>query len=460
MAGLLRRSPLVRRVVAGMGANAFGQATYIVIQLVSLPMFLSHWDAPTYGVWLMLSAACAYVAMADAGMVMAASNDMTMAVAAGQNDEAHRIFQSAVAVVGIVCVTVAVLALGIVTLVNVPGLQDIDRRVAFLALTATLLLAILGGLTEAILRATGRYPLGTFGGNVVRLGEWLGSVLGLVLVGSFTAVAVGGLLMRLAGFVVLHAVSLRESHGIRWGWQQASWARMKAMARPAAWFMVFPLANALSFQGATLVVGQTLGAASVVTFNAYRTLARVTVQLTSVFSHSLGPEFARLYGTGALGALRQLYRRSFRAGSAFALVSALALLAASSWLLQTWSRGAVHFDLALMIVFVVYAALGALWHVPRTLLMSINRHGVLAGAWALVALASLGLVAALAPGGGLMGAAFGIAVCEVVIVGLAAWQASAAASDAQARPLLHDAEAIARTASNAADPRTSTGHAL
>ena len=84
-----------RRIIAGMGANSFGMAISIGIQLVSLPLFLHYWNTSTYGVWLMLSAIPAYLSMADVGMVTAAGNKMTMAMGKEDLTEANRVFQSA-----------------------------------------------------------------------------------------------------------------------------------------------------------------------------------------------------------------------------------------------------------------------------------------------------------------------------------------------------------------------------
>ena len=78
---------MIRRIISGFGANAFGQTVSIVIQLFSLPLFLYYWDTSTYGAWLILSAVPAYLTMADVGMVNAAGNKMTMAL--GRSDTAE-----------------------------------------------------------------------------------------------------------------------------------------------------------------------------------------------------------------------------------------------------------------------------------------------------------------------------------------------------------------------------------
>ena len=47
-------TPIVKRVIAGVGANTYDQLANIVMQLVSLPIYLSHWDVRTYGTWLVI----------------------------------------------------------------------------------------------------------------------------------------------------------------------------------------------------------------------------------------------------------------------------------------------------------------------------------------------------------------------------------------------------------------------
>ena len=86
---------MLRRIISGFGSNLFGQLVTILIQILSLPIFLYYWDMSTYGSWLVLSALPSFLSMADVGMVQAAGNKMTMAMGRGEVAEANRIFQSA-----------------------------------------------------------------------------------------------------------------------------------------------------------------------------------------------------------------------------------------------------------------------------------------------------------------------------------------------------------------------------
>ena len=422
-----------RRIIAGMGANSFGMAISIGIQLVSLPLFLHFWDTSTYGVWLMLSAIPAYLSMADVGMVTAAGNKLTMAMGKGDLVEANRVFQSAQLFMILVCGLIALIALPVIFFAPLPFLQSADMRMALSALCLGVLIALFGGLAEAVFKSTKRYAAGTMLSNYVRLGEWLGYIAGLVMLGSFAAVALGGLAGRLIGTLIGVQLSRGGNHGIHWGIHAAECAEISAMIKPAVSFMAFPLANALSFQGLTLLVGALFGPIAVVLFNTYRTIARVAVQITAIFSHALWPEFSRLFGENAGAAVRQLFRRSALLGALQALMLSAILNVAAPFLLRTWTNNSIEFVPSLMLLMLVYAAVAGVWHIPRVLLMATNQHTGLAY-WALAAaMLSVGLAWLLGGTLQLNGVVLAMLLSELFIAITCAWLAYAAMTDSHLR---------------------------
>lgn len=404
--------------MAALGANAFGQATNIVIQLASLPLFLHRWDVATYGTWLMLSAIPAYLSMADVGMVATAGNRMTMAMGRGDARQANAIFQSALVFMLLACGGLAVVSLPLVLWAPVPGLAEWDERLALAALVLTVLLALFGGLAEAIFRSTGRYAQGTMLATGLRLAEWLGGMIGLFVGGSFAAVAIAALLVRTAGVFGMIWWSGQGPHPFSWGLAEAHRAEVRAMATPAVSFMAFPLANALSFQGVTLVVGHLFGPAMVAVFNTYRTLARVAVQVTGTFGHALWAELSHLYGRGGAQAVAGLYRRSAWIGAGLSVGLSLVLYLVAPRLLHLWTHGRIGVQPTLIGILLVYAAAGGVWHVPRVLLMATNQHVDLAQWTLLAATLSLGLSWVLGQALGLEGAGLAMLLSELGIAGV------------------------------------------
>jgi len=366
-----------------MGAGAFGQAVVIVIQIFSLPLFLKQWDTATYGTWLLLSAMPSYLAMTDLGMVATAGNRMTMALGHGDKVEANRLFHSAFMFVLAMTGGAVLLSVPVALFAPFDSLQSADQRMAICLLILGVLVAQFGGLSDAIFRATGRFAQAVMLGNVLRLLEWGGMMAGLYMAGTFTAVALGGLLVRVACTAVLVGVSAQGSHGLTWHWRHASMDEIKSLFKPALSFMVFPLSSALSLQGITLLVGHFFGPAVVAIFNSYRTIARVAVQATSILSNAVWGEFSFLFGKGGTEAVRPIYRRSLMLGAAGSVALSLILYFAAPLLLDVWSHGQIPFQAWPMLILLGYAAIAGTWHVPRVLLLSTNQHIGLAQ-WSLV----------------------------------------------------------------------------
>lgn len=375
---------MLSRIMAAMGAGAFGQAVSILIQLASLPAFLLCWDTHRYGTWLILSAIPAYLSMADVGMVAAAGNLMTMSVAAGDSQKANRVFHSATVFMSLVCVLVSTLS-GVVLATGLTGLPS-DQAFALWLLILTVMVALFTGLSEAVFKATGRYAQGLMWGNLLRLVEWGGALLGLLLVGSFTAVAAGGLIARTSGLLWVMYKASQKTGGLGWGARHATVEGVRAMIKPAVSFMAFPMSNALTFQGATLLVGYLVGPTAVTVFNTARTVARLAVQVTAIFAHALWAEFSRMYGASDIGQLQRVYVHAIRMGVVSSVALSGLLYVSAPWLLSVWTHGRISFVPDLVGMLLVYAAVAGAWHVPRVLLMACNQHLNLAN-WALASAA-------------------------------------------------------------------------
>jgi O-antigen/teichoic acid export membrane protein len=406
-------SPLLSRIVAAMGAGALGQGVNIGMQLVSLPVFLHWWDLSQYGQWLMLSAMPAYLSMADVGMVSTAGNRMTMAMGRGDVAQANRVFHSATVFMALTCGALALLSTVIVLGVGLPGVTSGVDRGALLCLCLGVLVSFGGGLADAVFRATHRYALGNTLGTLVRLGEWAGSIVGLWLGRDVFAVALGGLLWRIAGTVVMAVWSRRGAMGLRWGLRDAHAGEVRGMVRPAMAFMLFPISNAITFQGLTLLTGHLLGPAMVAVFNTYRTLARVAVQITATLSHALWAEFSRLFGQGGAPAMAGLYTRAARLGVAGSLAFSGLLYVIGPTLLSWWTHGAVPQRAELLAWLLLYAAACGAWHVPRVALMATNRHDGLAQGVVLISVLGFGLSWVLAQTWQVEGVAAGMTLAEL-----------------------------------------------
>lgn len=407
-------SATVRRIIRGVGANGYSQLVTILVQIVSVPLFLSVWSLEQYGQWLLLAAIPAYLAMSDFGIVMISANRVTMLLASGSIASARRALQSSQAFLTVVSTLVAAFSAVLLLPPFLP--MPFGQRYALLFLILALICGQIGGLAESVFRSTQRFATGVAFGATARLIEWVGYCVGLWLGGSFMAVALGGLIARgiVTGLMLYRSTAGRTD--LQYGLSDASMEEVRVVLRPALSYMAFTLSNALTFQGLTIVAGLFLGPAQLVVFNTYRTISRVAVQITSTLSHAVWPEFSRLFGGSESALLELAYRRTLIIGMALALGMSVATLVSSPLFLGVWTHQQVQFDLPLMIVFVLYAAVAGTSHTPRVLLMSTNSHNAL-GMWAVaVSVLSLAVSLLLANFMGLFGIAWAMVAGEVVLL--------------------------------------------
>ena len=382
-------SSIARRIASGAGAYGYAQAVSIGTQLVSLPLFLHHWDMATYGTWLALTALPFYLSLADAGISTASSNQMIGLITQGQKARAAEVFQSAVAFLTSVSLLILLIVGATLLLLPTTALEVPQWKAVLMLLSISVVLGLFCSLAEVIYKATGGYAAGTYLVTTGRLVEWAGGLTGLVLTQSFIGVAASALLARLGYTLLCLWLSQRRTDFLRWGVRRASLADIKKAAAPGALFLSLSLTNALSLQGFTLLVAATLGPAATAVFNTYRTVARIVVQVTNALSNPLWPELTALKGQRDDGAFWKLYRRANRLGLLIAAAGALLVYGVSPWLLDLWTHGQIPFTATSMALFLGYAAVCSATQVPRVVLMSINRHAGLAAQSLLAAVVSL-----------------------------------------------------------------------
>jgi len=408
-------SNLKRRIIGGIGANASGQLVTIGVQLVSLPLFLRYWSMAQYGEWLLLSAVPGYFSLADGGMVAVAMNKMTMLSARGDGPKSSEVFQTALALIAsvvLVALTIAATVIGIMAF----SVRRPDGLWALFLLIAVALANIFAGLFDAVFRASGQFAYGVHLLNLGRLMEWGGGMIGLVLAGSMIGVAGGFLLARLVFTGVMVHYCARRFPAFRWHVGGATRRELKSLLGPAAMFLAFPLGNALSFQGMTLLVGGMFGPVLLAVFNTYRTVSRILVQLLATISRSLWPEVSRSFGGENLSLLRRLYRSGTKAAAYVCGGTCLVLLVLGRWLIERWSGGRVPYYRGLFVSFLVVAFASCFWQVGMVVLQATNNHRRLAVAYVLASLLSLALGALLAKPMGLAGAVVALGLFEVAMI--------------------------------------------
>ena len=400
-----------RRLVMGLGANAFGNVVTIAIQLITVPVLLQMWGTRVYGEWLVLVALAAFLAMSDWGFENTAGNEMTAALAVSKTETAAEIFQSTSLLVAFASVAFLSVATGIATLLpfhewfelRALGNSDVVLVVVILLVHVAVLLQ--AGVIRAAHRAAGDYAIGAMHGHIARIAD-AAAVVGTALIGGAPLQAAVLMVFARVAVTVYSGYELkRRNSWVRFGITRATRSTIWRLLPGVTAMMAFPLGLALTLQGMIAVVGLVLGPVAVVAFATFRTLSRLTYQLGGVITNAVWPEMSFAFGSGDMRMARALHRRTFQVVAWLVAPAALVIALGGRFLLHAWTSGSVPYMPALLYLLLGTAVIEATWTASALVMLGSGNHHRIAGAYLAGAAVSITLAVASMPRFGVEGAA-------------------------------------------------------
>ena len=195
------------RLISGFNANFIGQVVNALIQILSVPIFLTFWGPEVYGEWLILYAFVAYFTVSELGISDAAANRMAICATKQHTELKLQIFQTTWISISFI----SILVLFVITLIvfNIPvglllGLSLFESKVYSLVIIIFIihLLATLQiNIMAAGFRSEGMYSTGVQLVNLIRIIEFAFLTIAVVLKSNL----LGAALSLTAGrIVVIH----------------------------------------------------------------------------------------------------------------------------------------------------------------------------------------------------------------------------------------------------------------
>jgi len=413
---------LRKRLAQNLGANIYFQFVNVVVQLGSVPLFLSFWSKDLYGIWILISQIPDCLAIGEAGFATSSANEISMAMAQGDRARALRSLHTTWGF--LVVIGAIISALGILLFLFLPwkiwvkpsevGIDEI-RWTVLLFIFYTIA-GILTQIFRGMYRADHKNARFTFITTSGKLGEMIAMGVAVVSVRSMVWAVGMMFIVRLASFAFLYLDARKFSTELPLGLSAFELADLKKSWRPSVMFMAGTLARAIYIQGLTLLVGASLGVAAVVVFNTNRTISRVIVQFVGMIQLSIWPEFSHLVGIGDFARARRLNGLSFEASWVGSVILAGMLFCAAPWILPIWTHGALEFDPRLTLIFLASAVLNGLWTVMAGLLMGTNQHEGLTIRYLIATTAGFMLAAVIVQPLGVYGVGLAMVICELLLV--------------------------------------------
>jgi O-antigen/teichoic acid export membrane protein len=361
------------------------------------------------------------VALSDLSFSSVAGNSMVMLVAQGRRTDAvalgRRLWSIVTVMTGIAIVAAVVIALVFGgALGRGAAIPASEARVVLVALFLQVAVGNQYGVLDAWYRAGGRYPLGATLRQIGRLLEF-GALVGSVLLGARPGAAAFAFLAASgAGFGVSWVVLRRALPWSTFRPQRPHLQTFRELFAPGLAFMAFPIGNALSLQGFTIVIGATLGVAAVVVFSTTRTITRIALQAMGSIYHSIWPELSRSVGASHLDEARAILRRSVQLSLAISCSLVLGLAVFGAPIIRWWTHRLVDPPPPVLYILLLVIIANCTWYPLSAVLVATNRHRRLAVVYISGTTAALLGAVPLSSEFGLVGAASALLAIDMAMV--------------------------------------------
>lgn len=393
----------------------------IVLQLVSVPVCLSFWDAQGYGAWLAVFAASTLMRTVDGGYVTYAGNRLNLLY--HQDRQALRRVLAAgslgLGVLGLLQLVVLGLVLafdGLGWLLGDAALAgNANARAALVVLVVSwVLTGSYLGLVHRLMVPAGLLYQSAWWSMVfqalVFVAIMLAATLRLDLLG--TSLLVAGIQ---AIIYIASADYLRRKlpEFFPW-WHAPDWRLAAADLRGSITFTFSGLLQQATTNGMVLLVSGVLGAAVVPAFTTIRTLANLWTNVTNTLTSPLLPDMVRFHANHQPEKLLILAKAHAWLLGTLVTLGILASLPFLPWAYGVWTHGQLGLDAGLLAGLLAGVLLVNAGSFMSTYLAGINHARAVLLIALLRCLVSLALAWLLLHVIGLPGAGIGIMIAEIL----------------------------------------------
>jgi len=415
--------PIKRRIIQGIGANGFGQAVTLLIQIASVPIMIHAWGVELYGEWVTLSALPAYLVLSNIGLTSTAGNSLAM-LAEKDDQQRHmlEIYQSTWVMVNAVSFGVLALLAAIILNFNLKSVFDfkltsnLEFNFTLIVLLLNVAMSMQTGIFEIAFRAIKKNPFAIFFSTLIRLFEWIAATIIVLRGESFLAVAIGMSVIRLLGNLCFWIVLRNSRSPLKVGIHYASFKHIKQLLRPALASMCFPLGLSLSMQGMILLINNQVGSAAVTLFSVYRTFTRVPVQIGNSITQAVAPEISYLTGNNELTKAKGLIMKTLLNCVVLGLLTTLAIIFMGEYVIDLWVAKKIDHNTNLLIILAFAGFTHIILQPVWVAQMAINKHIQFAFLFLIISLLTLILGWFFMKTLGVNGAGYAVLIAECVMV--------------------------------------------
>ncbi|MBS9719455.1 hypothetical protein JYU29_02005 [Tianweitania sp. BSSL-BM11] len=414
---------MLSKIGRNLGVQILALAVTFLDRFVVVGLLLHQWGATLYSDWVVLLSAAGLLQLGELGLNIYYGNVWQRAASLGDPNGFARMLRVALGMAAMQALVLFGAALVFLAAADLPGhstgLSENEARLIFLLLAAFSILAVVRGSLSQLYRGHGHYARGMI---VTLIGT-----LALLFATALVAFAGGGPIALAGAYLVCQVLfgiglmlwDLKRCFpelrfvpawplGREWrdAWRNARWLALEQCA-PVLWL-----------QTPILLLGLAgISGASLVGFVLVRTLVGFARQLATMLSIALGVELAGQMHT-ASETVMQPIAQAGRLLSVMAGVFGAAVWVFGAPLLARWTGDQAAYDPFVLAWLVLGSWVAAPAAPIAKLLAFTNRAKPNAAAWTVQLVSGLGLAAVFVQPFGAAGVAAGLAIGEILGMGM------------------------------------------
>jgi O-antigen/teichoic acid export membrane protein len=353
----------------------------ILIQILSVPLFLHFYSVQQYSLWLVALNIAQISSLVDIGIISSSQNIFVYLARRKRIDE----IKSRIEQFWLVFALNTCLILFVVLILNI--FYEIPLMLTLIFFCSNCL-GIFFGLYEALARIDFLIAKGLRTGNVLRLSEFAGYFLGLIFFkDSLMIVAMIGTGIKFLVFMILYSKIEQKNRFIYFG--QIDKKLILASAREGFPFLITRISDYLMLSGVILLLHSRISAAELIAFSALRTFFRVSLQLTSLVNHTFAYEMSEAWAKNNYVHMKRLIRSSGIATWLFTSFFFVIYLFFGRHLFQYWTQSKISVEISIYIIGSFYAMILSLNQSQKTKYNAVNLNSKVSGILLIMAIIQL-----------------------------------------------------------------------
>lgn len=412
------RKILLKNLLAG----SLSKISTIGIRFLQVPILLSALGAKEYGYWLIISSLPSWLTLANLGFGSVAGNDISMAISAGENSKAFKVYSTTIALVSIIAFICSIIVIIIAPeipwtkIMNISPSRQLEIVHSIILLSISIFISFLAEAFGVRFRAAHKNHIGVLLSSMRPWVELLFLMFFIKLNKGFQFISLSIFLSTFIYLLLIWWFSRKLIFELSFSPQYVDKSIIKNIFKKGIAFQAFPLGNAMLFQGNLLVIQSVLGPIAVATFATARTLVRSINQVLELINQVIWPELSHLIGSKNYKKASQLHRTGVISAIVVSAMLVIILSLIGVPIYTLWTGKEISLSQNLLILFLIPIPFNALWFTSSVVHAATNQHESLSKRYLLGAIISVTCCYFFSIFFGLGGAAVSTIVLDILLI--------------------------------------------